>query len=196
MFNLEEFENDLILEKVDKLNKYLSKNKIDKISKILDEFQSLIDQQEFVVQITYILSILAENRIDLISERLIQKIEVFLQSENVKLGINSIIIIGFAMIANSNYIDKYSQVFVKLLLDKSEDIRNNIHYFLLDLVEIKPDILNSNIDILLKSFKIEKSNKNILSLLNFLDQCKDFEFNQLYIFRNISKSKINIKNFK
>ncbi|MFX1385923.1 MAG: hypothetical protein ACFE9M_01790, partial [Promethearchaeota archaeon] len=192
MFNLEEFENGLILKKVDKLNKYLEKNKVDKISKILNEFQSLLDQQDYAVQITYILSILAENRSDLISEGLIQKIEVFLQSENEKLRINSIIIIGFAMVANSNYIDKYSQVFVKLLLDKSEDIRNNIHYFLLDLAEIKPNLLNKNIDVILKSFKIENNKNNILSLLNFLDQCEDFEFNHLYIFRDISKSLINL----
>ncbi|MFX1308387.1 MAG: hypothetical protein ACFE8C_01700, partial [Promethearchaeota archaeon] len=192
MFNLEEFENDLILKKVDKLNKYLEKNKVDKISKILNEFQSLLDQQDYTVQITYILSIIAENRSDLISEGLIQKIEVFLQSENEKLRINSIIIIGFAMVANSNYIDKYSQAFVKLLLDKSEDIRNNIHYFLLDLAEIKPNLLNKNIDVILKSFKIENNKNNILSLLNFLDQCEDFEFNHLYIFRDISKSLINL----
>ncbi|MFX1599659.1 MAG: hypothetical protein ACFFB6_03600 [Promethearchaeota archaeon] len=192
MFNLEEFENDLILKKVDKLNKYLEKNKVDKISKILNEFQILLDQQDYTVQIKYILSIIAENRSDLISEGLIQKIEVFLQSEYEKLRINSIIIIGFAMVANSNYIDKYSQAFVKLLLDKSEDIRNNIHYFLLDLAEIKPNLLNKNIDVILKSFKIENNKNNILSLLNFLDQCEDFEFNHLYIFRNISKSLINL----
>ncbi|MFW9819351.1 MAG: hypothetical protein ACFFE5_07050, partial [Candidatus Thorarchaeota archaeon] len=67
MFNLEEFDNELVLKKVDKLNKYLNKNKIDKVSKILEEFLSLMDHQDYIVPITYILSILAENRITLVS---------------------------------------------------------------------------------------------------------------------------------
>ncbi|MFX0022801.1 MAG: hypothetical protein ACFE9S_10765, partial [Candidatus Hermodarchaeota archaeon] len=84
MFNLEEFENELILDKVDKLNKYLNKNKLDKVSKILVEFLSLLDQQDYVVPITYIISILAENKITLLSKELIKKIELYLHSENPK----------------------------------------------------------------------------------------------------------------
>ena len=38
MFNLDEFENQVILEKVNKLNKYIDKNKTDKISKIIIEY--------------------------------------------------------------------------------------------------------------------------------------------------------------
>ncbi len=188
MFNLEEFENSVIIEKVDKLNKYLIKNKVDKVSKILKEFQSLLDQQESVVPITYIISILAENKIELISKELIQKIVVFLQSENLKLRINSLIIIGFAMVANPNYFDKYSQEFLKFLVDELEDVRNNIHYFLIKLVEIKPEIAKDNIEIILKSFKVEKNKDNIISLLDLLEKCEDFEFDHLYIIRNISKS--------
>ncbi|MCK4779829.1 MAG: hypothetical protein KAT57_06565, partial [Candidatus Lokiarchaeota archaeon] len=77
MLNLEDFKDSLILEKVDKLNKLLSKNKIDKISKLINEFKFLLDEKKYNVPITYILSILAENRIELISEGLIQKIENF-----------------------------------------------------------------------------------------------------------------------
>ena len=190
MFNLEEFKNSLILEKVDKLNKYLSKNKNEKIVKIIDELESILDQQKHIISITYILSILAEDRIDLISEGLIQKIEVFLHSENVKLKINSLIIIGFAMLANSKYIDKYFQEFVKFLIDESEDIRNNIYYILQELVKKKPNLVNSFIDVLLESLTIEKDKDNIISLLNFLDYCGDLEFDQLYRFRIISKSLI------
>ena len=190
MFSLDEFENSLILEKVDKLNKYLSKNKTDKIKKIINELESLLDKQKYVVPITYILSVLSENRIELISEGLIQKIEVFLQSENVKLKINSLIVIGFAMLANSKYIDKYFQEFVKFLIDESEDIRNNIYYILQELVKKKPNLVNSSIDVLLESLTIEKDKDNIISLLNFLDYCDNLEFDQLYRFRNISKSLI------
>ncbi len=191
MFNLEEFEDSVIFEKVDKLNKYLSKNKTDKILKIITELEDLLEQENNVV-ITYILSILAENKIELISEELLQKIEVFLHSENIKLKSNSLIVIGFAMLANSNYMEKYSQEFVKFLLDEFEDIRNNIHYFLLKLVEIKPELAKKNIDIILKSLNIERKTDNIISLLNLLEKCEDFEFDHLYTFRNISNSLITL----
>jgi len=192
MFKLEEFENNLIIGKLEKLNKYISKNKVDKISKILDEFQSLLNKQEYFVPITYILSILAENRIDLISEGLLLKIKDFLHSENVKLKINSLIIIGFAMLANSNHFEMYSNEFIKYLLQDSEDIRNNIHFFLPKLVEIKPKLATANIDIILKSLNKEKKSDNVVSLLNLLGYSDDLEFDQLYNFRNISKSLITL----
>ncbi|NVM35469.1 MAG: hypothetical protein HWN81_07725 [Candidatus Lokiarchaeota archaeon] len=190
MFNLEDFKDSLILEKVDKLNNHLSKNKIEKISKIIRELENLLDEQKCTVPITYILSILAENKIDLITERLIQKIEVFLHSEDVKLRINSIIIIGFAMLANSKYIEKYSQKFVKFLKDKSEDTRNNAHYFLQELIKKHPILVNSDLEIILESLLTEKKKDNIISLLNFLESFEDLEFDLLYDFRNIAKSLI------
>jgi len=200
MFNLEEFENNLILEKVDKLNRYLSKNKSEKILKIVNELEDLLDQQELVVPITYILSILSENRIELISEGLLQKIEFYLQSDNAKLKTNSLIIIGFAMLTNSKYLNKYSQEFLKFLKDKSKDIRNNVHYFLPELAKKKAFFVDSEIDSILESLSIEENKDNIISLLNSLDYCEDLNFDQLYQFRNISKSLIasfeNIKTSK
>jgi len=190
MFNLKDFKDNLILEKVEKLNKLLSKNKIEKISKVIRELENLLDDQQYTVPITFILSVLAENQIDLITERLIQKIAVFLHSEDPKLKINSIIIIGFKMLANPKYIQKYSQEFIRFLKDKSDDIRNNIHYFLQELINDHPNLLNSEIDILLESLFTENEKKNIISLLNFLDSCNDLEFDQLYAFRNISKTLI------
>ncbi|MCK4370214.1 MAG: hypothetical protein KAW03_04045, partial [Candidatus Lokiarchaeota archaeon] len=191
MLNLEDFKDSLILEKVDKLNKLLSKNKIDKISKLINEFKFLLDEKKYNVPITYILSILAENRIELISEGLIQKIENFLQSEDVKLKINSIIIIGFAMLANSKYVERYSHEFVKFLKDKSEDVRNNVHYFLQELIKINPNLLNPDLEIILESLLTEKKTDNIISLLNFLDSCVDLDFDHLFYFRDISKSLIS-----
>ncbi|MFX1429380.1 MAG: hypothetical protein ACFFCY_04350 [Promethearchaeota archaeon] len=192
MFNLEEFKDSLILEKVYKLNKLILKNKVDRISKLLNEFLSLLDQQEYVVQITYILSILAENKVEFISEGIIKKIEDFLPSKNNKIRINSLIIIGFAMLANSNYIEKYSQIFVKFLLDEFEDVRNNIHYFLPKLVDLNPDLIKNNIEVILEAFKIEKKDDNIISLLKLLKKCEDYEFDHLYTIRNISISLFNL----
>ena len=191
MFNLEDFKDSLILEKADKLNKLLSKNKIDKISKLINEFEFLLDEKKYTVPITYILSILAENRIELITEGLIQKIENFLQSEDAKLKLNSIIIIGFAMLANSKYVENYSHEFVKFLKDKSEDVRNNVHYFLQELINLNPNLLNPDLEIILESLLTEKKTDNIISLLNFLDSCVDLEFDHLFYFRDISKSLIS-----
>ncbi|MFW9999550.1 MAG: hypothetical protein ACFE88_05485 [Candidatus Hermodarchaeota archaeon] len=188
MFNLEEFEDSFILEKVDRLNKYLNKKKTDKILKLLNEFQNLLDEQEYVVPITYILSILAENRIDLITDELIKKFVIFLQSENVKLKLNSLIVIGFALIARPIIIEKYFHKFAELLTDQSKDVRDNVHYFFLELIKKNPEIVNLSKDILIESLEIEKNNYNLNSLLNFLDYCEDLEFDQLYKLRKISKS--------
>ncbi|MFX1239656.1 MAG: hypothetical protein ACFFA7_00250 [Promethearchaeota archaeon] len=186
MFNLEEFDNELILEKVNRLNKYLNKNKVDRVSKILDELLSLMDDQEYVVPITYILSILAENRITLISKELIKKVEAYLHSENLKLKINSLIIIGFVILKNPQYLEKYSREFIKFLLDEFEDVRNNVHYFLIKLFELNPEIIKKNVDIIIKSFKIENNNQNIISLLNLLEYCEISEFDHLYQVRSLS----------
>ncbi|MFX0036778.1 MAG: hypothetical protein ACFE9I_14205 [Candidatus Hermodarchaeota archaeon] len=191
MFNLDEFENSPILEKVEKLNKYLIKNKSDKIQKAIKELENLLDQRKDIVPITYILSILAENRLELISEQLIQKIGLFLHSDNQKLQINSLIIIGFAMLANSKYIDVYFHEFTKFLTNESNDIRNNIHYFLLELVKSNPNLSYSLVDNVLMSFSIEKNDYNIISLLELLEFCDELEFDQLYNFRDVSKSIIS-----
>ncbi|GAG55801.1 unnamed protein product, partial [marine sediment metagenome] len=120
-----------------------------------------------------------------------QKIENFLQSEDVKLKINSIIIIGFSMLANSKYVERYSHEFVKFLKDKSEDVRNNVHYFLQELIKINPNLLNPDLEIILESLLTEKKTDNIISLLNFLDSCADLDFDHLFYFRDISKSLIS-----
>ncbi|GAG05961.1 unnamed protein product, partial [marine sediment metagenome] len=103
MFNLKEFQNDLVLEPiVDKLNKFLSKNKTQKVIKVIEELESLLDQSEHAVPITYIFSILAEHDADLITERIIQKVETFLYSADIKLRVNSLIVIGFALLVNQS----------------------------------------------------------------------------------------------
>ncbi|MFW9990083.1 MAG: hypothetical protein ACFFC3_15675 [Candidatus Odinarchaeota archaeon] len=190
MFNLEDFKDNLILNKVEKLNKHLNKNKVQKISKVINELENLLEDNNYLIPITYILSILAENKIESIPESLIQKIEVFLHSEKKKLKINSIIIIGFAMLTNSKYFNKYFHEFIKFLQDKSEDIRNNVHYFLQELFEKNPNLIKVNLDIILKSLLTENKDENILSLLNFLDSSDDMEFDQLYNFKLILESLI------
>jgi hypothetical protein len=188
MFNLKEFQNNLVLEPlVDKLNKFLSKNKTPKVIKIIEELESLLDQPEHEVSITYILSILAEHDIDLISQDIIQRIEPFLESDNIKLRVNSIIIIGFLLIAKPRLRKTHLQVIAKLLTDDSKDIRDNVHFFLMELVKKSPGLANSIKDILLKSLSWEKNKENIMSLLILLEFCENLNFDELFQFRETSK---------
>jgi len=188
MFNLEEFENNPILEPiVDKLNKFLNKDKLVKVPKLLAQLEELLDKQDYVVSTTYVLSILAEHNFKLISESIINKIGQLLISDNPKLKINSITIIGFAMLSNKNNLTYYFPKFMDFLIDKNTDIRNNTHYFLQKLIEKNSKLFCSNIESILEALKIEKSEENLISLLNFLDLCEDYKFEELFKFRNILK---------
>ena len=197
MFNLKEFQNNLVLEPiVDKLNKLLSKDKTQKVIKIIEELGSLLDQPEHSVPITYILSILAEHNIDLISQEIFQKIEPFLESDNIKLKINTVIVMGFFLIAKSLLRKLYFQKIAKLIMDDSKDIRDNVHFFLLEIVKINPELANSIKDFILNSLHLESSldiisKENIISLLNLLGYCKELNFDELSRFRMISKSLIS-----
>ena len=192
MFNLKEFQNNLVLEPiVDKLNKFLSKNKTQKILKLIVELGNLLDHPEHSVPVTYILSILAEHNISLLSQDLIQRIEIFLKSDNVKLKINSVIIFGFFLIAEPKLHTKYFKEIAKLLSDDSKDIRDNVNYFLIKIIKNDPDLGNTIKDIVVKSLTLEDSKENILSLLNILGFCKELNFDELFQFRRISKSLIS-----
>jgi len=191
MFNLKEFQNDLVLEPIiNKLNKFLSKNKSPKVIKVIEELESLLDQSEYAVPVTYILSILAEHETDLITERIIQKVETFLDFDDAKLRVNSLIIIGFALLANQGLVKKYFNKFAEYLTDQSNDMRDNVHFFLLELVKKNPNLVNSIKDNILESLSMEQIKENLLSLFNLLGYCKDLGFNQLYHLRDISKSLI------
>ncbi|MFX0082230.1 MAG: hypothetical protein ACFE94_10815 [Candidatus Hodarchaeota archaeon] len=192
MFNLKEFQDNLVLEPiVDKLNKFLSKNKTQKVIKVIEELESLLDKSELAIPITYILSILAEHNIDLITERIIQKVDNLLGSDQVKLRVNSLIIIGFALLANQDLIKKHFNKLGEYLTDQSDDLRDNVHFFLLKLVKRNPNLVNLIKDNLLNSLSMEQNKENLLSLFDLLGFCKDLGFDQLYHLRDISKSLIS-----
>ena len=178
---------------VSNIVKLLTKDKIEKIPKLIIQLEEQIDENnDLLIPITYILSIVAENNVDLITERLIQKIEPFIDSEDEKLKINSIIILGFFILRNPDNVEKFFLKFIKLLVDKSDDVRDNGHYFLQEFIEIAPNLIASCQNLLLTALSIEKKQENIVSLLNFLAFCNDFNFKQLYKFREISKTLISV----
>lgn len=192
MFDIEEFEEyPSIQEIIEKINKFVLKNKIIKISKIVDDLEDLLENQEYLIQVTYILSILAENT-KLINESLIQKIIPHINSDNDKLKVNSIIILGFFILNNPNHIDLYFPDFISLLKDKDEDVRNNGHYFLHEFLKIKAVNMNPYQDVFLTALSIENNKDNLISLINYLNNTKreDIKFYQLFNFREISESLI------
>ena len=60
---------------VEQINKLYSKNKIEKISKLIDALESLLDDTDLTLPISYILSIIAEDNVELIKKELIVKLE-------------------------------------------------------------------------------------------------------------------------
>lgn len=192
MFNLKDFQNDLVLVPlVDKLNKFLSKDKIQKVVTVVEELEQLLDAPESVVATTYILSILAEYDSNLLTERIFKKIQNLLKSNDPKLRVNSIIIIGFKLLSNQDYIKEYFEKLANFLTDNSVDVRDNVHFFLQELVKKDPDLVKNIKDLLLKSLSMELNKDNLLSLISLLGFCKELNFNQLYSLREVSKSLIS-----
>jgi hypothetical protein len=189
MFNLEEFERDqVIYPLVEKLSKFLDKNKIAKAEKVIEQLDQLLKEQEHIVSITYILSILAEHDFELISESIFKKVESYCDSKDLKLRVNTLIVIGFAMLENQKYIDKYFQNFVNNLSNKNKVIRDNVHYFLQEIVDKKPKLICSYRKDLINALIIEEDKENLVSIINYLEKCNDFDFENLFDFRAVSKS--------
>ena len=61
LFNPADFNNKILIKTVNNLNKFINKNKFDKISSTINELDELTKNPEFSVQALYVLSILAEN---------------------------------------------------------------------------------------------------------------------------------------
>ncbi|MHA2036032.1 MAG: hypothetical protein ACW98X_06335 [Promethearchaeota archaeon] len=175
---------------VSKLNKFLSKNKTQKIIQLIKDLEILLDQPEYNVSVTYILSVLVEHHINLVSQDILYRIVLFLNSDNIKLKVNSVIILGFFLITKPKLRNNYFQVFAKLLTDESKDIRDNVLFFFTELVNDDPDLINSVKDIIIESLFLESNKENIKSLLMILSFCKELTFDELFLFRKISKSLI------
>lgn len=189
MFNLDEFKNNSILQPiVEKLNKSLIKDKVTKILKIMNELEELLDLKEHLVPVTYILSILAENHFNYISEKIIIKLESLLDFDDNKVRTNTVIILGFAMLANPYYIEKYFEKFINLIQEQNNDIRENIYFFLHKILANNQELVVPFKDLVLDALVKENKEENLLSLLNFFEWCKNYNFKDLYRFREISKS--------
>ncbi|MBN1214867.1 MAG: hypothetical protein JXA99_05425 [Candidatus Lokiarchaeota archaeon] len=193
MFNIEDFQNySIIIPIIKKINKYLEKGKHSNISPQIEELKRYLDHDTLSVPITYIFSVLAENYPELFNLELIDKIEPLVYSDNIKLKLNSISILGFFILNNPELIDiKYFSLFTKLLNTEKKDIRENCYYFLQRMFNIDQRKLLKFMDNLLEALELEildSKLEDIIIILNFIQNCDNFNFKQLYTLRKLSKS--------
>ena len=189
MFNLEEFhQNQTLFPIVEKLNRLLEKEKLVKIPKIIEELEELLEIEENSVSITYILSVLAEIDSTLISHNILKKAKEFIDSKDVKLRSNSLILLGFVMLTNQEKIEEYITFFIKNISDNDLDIRENVHFFLRELHSLKPDLFCSFKDQLINALQIEQKLlskfkkrliQNLISVITYLCGCKNFTYEHL-----------------
>ena len=192
MFNLEEFEKDQVLYSlIEKLNKLLDKNKTEKVKVIVEQLNHLLEQQEFEIQITYVLSILAEQDSTLIGKNILQNIENLTHSTNSKTKVNAFIIVGFVMLSNINSIESYLPNFVANLKDEDRDVRDNIHYFLHEVAAEHSNLICNYKSDLIDALSVEDNEENIVALIQLLNKCLDYSFENLYDLRATIISLIN-----
>ena len=188
MINLDDFEKfDAIKPFIEKINKYSAKNKKDKIPKLLVSLSELMEQDVNLVPITYILSLIAENDVNLISKSIISKVSQFLEERDNKVKLNSVSVLGFSMLKNPELIDTYLVHFINLLNDKDKDVRENIYYFLQKLKDIKIQSLCKFKEEFINAVQNEVIDDNILSIISILSQCPEFSFQDLFSLRSLIK---------
>ena len=191
MFNIEDFQDySALLPNIKKLNKFLQKEKNSSISSQIEELKNLLEDDNLKVPITYILSILAEEKSDLFDSELIERIEPLIYSDNIKLKLNSISILGFFILSRPEQINKkYFSLFTELLTTQMKDIRENCFYFLQKMFEVNQKEIWKCKDNLLKTLDLEildSKIENITILLAFFEGSSNYSFNQLYKLRELS----------
>ena len=192
MFNLEEFEKDQVLYSlVEKLNKLLEKNKTEKVKLIVEQLNNLLEQQKYEIQITYVLSILAEQDSTLIGKNILKNIEKLTHSTNSKTKVNALIIIGFVMLSNINDIETYLPNFVANLNDDDRDVRDNLYYFLHEIATEHSNLICKYKSDLIDALGVEENEENLVALIQLLNRCLDYSFENLYDLRTIIISLIN-----
>ena len=192
MFNLEEFEQDqVVYPLVEKLDKLLDKNKTEKVEKVIKQLEELLVEQKHAIPVSYILSILAENDIDIISESVISNLESYITTDDPKLRVNALIIIGFAMLSKQKYLDEYLPKFITLLGDLNKDVRDNIFYFIQKIGKNDPKVLCNHKTEFINALLTENIKENLISLMSFLEKCSEFDFEDLFDLREVLKTLIN-----
>jgi hypothetical protein len=188
MINLDDFEKfGAIKPIIEKINKYYAKNKKDKILKLLGDLSELMDQEENLIPITYIFSLIAEKDVELIPDNIFSTLGDLLEGDDNKAKLNSISVLGFRMLKRPESEDDYLIQFINLLNDDDKDVRENIYYFLQNLKDFKARSLCRFKVQFIEAIQNEDVDDNILSIINILIQCSNFSFQELLTLRMVIK---------
>ncbi|MBD3197693.1 MAG: hypothetical protein GF317_21755 [Candidatus Lokiarchaeota archaeon] len=188
MFSLEEFSEYPELESsIKKINKYYTKGKDSKLKSIIENLTNQLDNERLAIPITFILSIIVEEKPKIVEESIFKKVRGLLNSENNKIKINSVLILGFYILSNLNLLSQeHISDFMGLIDDESEDVKDNVYFFLNKIRKENPNIICSFRDTFINHLDKElksHNKKNVISLLIFLSECKRYKFNKIYLIR-------------
>lgn len=172
LFDPNDFDNKILIKTVNNLNKFIDRNKVDKISSIINDLDELSKNPEFSVQALYILSLIAENFPDYISRENIESLSEFLKSENEKLRINAIIIIGFYLLEHVSDERVLTNRFLRLLRNSNKDIVENVIYFLRKLVEIDNKVIRNKLSLLIELALRDYKPEFVLEVLSIIEKYK------------------------
>ncbi len=183
MFNTSDFEEyTQIIPLVEDLNYSFKNDKLKQINKICNRLLKLSHKKGYQTPLSYIFSIVAEDHSITLPEKVISACITWLKSSDNSVKVNSIAIIGLYLEQNKIETQKTEEIyplFFDLLLDKSDDVRSNTIYFLLELrSKIK---FSQYYERVVHSLKEETSKQNISTLLEFLSYCSKvkLKINQL-----------------
>ena len=191
--NPNDFIDKNLIKTINKLNKFIDKVKKEKIKEIIEELEQFTKVEHLNVQALYILSILAEKFPQLFERNNIESIKENLDSNNVKAKINTLIIIGFYLRENLKKEKALLKRFLDYLKEDDKEIVENILFFLTEFVEINPDIIENNSDVILDLLKRESDIEKIHILLDIIDK---FKLRNLSILREKLKSAKCFLNFQ
>lgn len=188
MFNLENFHDyPELLSPLKKINKYMEKEKLEKLKSKLEDLKSFLDDEKLQVPVTYILSILAELYSEILDKSYITRIRSFLTSQNEKVKLNSSIILGFYLLNHPQLISsKNYGLFFDLLQSEHKDIRDNSYIFLEKMIKENSLPISEYTEQLLQVLQFEiahQNSDNILLLFDFLSHCNTLGFKEVYFLR-------------
>lgn len=175
MFKITSFkEYGLIIPLVEELNAFFTSGRSKLLNKVYSKLLRLRLEEGYSVPLSYIFSILAENKSITLPDNVISHCIEWLTSSNDSVKVNSIAIIGLYLEQDKIDCDKVKDIyplFFDLLLDESNDVRNNTIYFLLRLKDkIK---FKEYYEKIIQSLRKETLEYNITTLLEFLSYCKE-----------------------
>ena len=177
MLNIDDFKDfSEIFPLIERLNFALEKYNQKRVTKILLLLENYCQQEKYTAPLSYLISVIAEESLVDLPQGIIEKAFAWLGSPLEKVRLNSTAIIGLYLMNNDIggvQFTKHLSRFIPLLKDNSEDVRNNVMYFLQKLKN-KVDF-SQYFNVISYAIRQEYSEKNIALLLDLIYSCQKFD---------------------